>query len=450
MTQRYPAELEDVVNTNYELDDLQVLVEKSGGNWGQVAQDNKKQNAIHHTLSYICKNAEHLCRLRNVIDGNGYMTDDVARSIDDHLVMLVGSTPASLTTQEILRHAAEALTRVYPEVDVARLLCTQAGVSEQRITELTWSYPSDAVATWRSLLIVAAFDERLLAVVRQAKEGNPNDSVVAALLSRLEGSLRDPEQNMNKGSSLPKPARPAENPASKPKPREEMRDRVRLAEQRSALKALETVHELMDEALEKFARKDAKGASVPAGFQSLEDYTDAVSDLCEEIARMGYGETNADGLLEVLQTLISTVWDGIHAAEAAEDFQKVADLADDAARAYGSVAEALRDDTGDIFERVIPYWEMKGAHARHQAKVCQEKRRLSRSAGAVERERSNVGNRPVSEAQRPTRLENVSETQPHSMLENPMSRSKILSTAGWSRQPLDPTEKSRQNAKGKP
>jgi hypothetical protein len=153
---------------------------------------------------------------------------------------------------------------------------------------------------------------------------------------------------------------------------------VKLAVQRSAVEALENLRVLMDDALARFGRADAsEGVSSVPSLLEPDEYADLVNSLADDVdtaVMLDLGET---ALVDGLHALIAAVLAGMDVAQERRDYGVVDALAGQAAGAYEKVAKALGGEQGEILLRVVPYWRMKAAHARHEEKVLEQRKRLA-------------------------------------------------------------------------
>ncbi len=84
-SQGYPMPLYDLIADRYSDDgDIQRIVEQSGGYWNLVGGGGQTlRNRIHFALTYLARDPLMLTRLVAVVARDGYMNDDVARSVDE-------------------------------------------------------------------------------------------------------------------------------------------------------------------------------------------------------------------------------------------------------------------------------------------------------------------------------------------------------------------------------
>ena len=398
----YPLELFDLIEDNYEsIGDIRRLVEQTGADWGLVDDGGNKKTALHSALKQVCTDAQVLDRLPKLvqlIQKDGYMTEPTVRVVDDLLVRKVRETTDNrLLSLQLadLDPMVGVLASVYHDVDGVRNLAAAAGLTEQELAQVRWSMP-DHRAVCRSLLVVAALAGKASPLLKRIVAENSTTPTITSLQikwddHRAEGGrsttpdrdkLRGDAPAQRSGGDATTFTRPGSgNPTGAKTGRAGASDlarKVQLAEQRSALRALDRLQRLMDEALEAFAHEDARDTPPTVSVdQPPEAFADAVIDLGGEIDnRRLSAETDESELIELLERLISTVLVGVEVAESVEDFATVANLAEEAASAYESVAAVLDDDRGQLLSRVVPFWQMKAAHAGHEHKVREQRQRL--------------------------------------------------------------------------
>lgn len=410
----YPAPLFDLIDHHYDIGDFKVLVEQAKGRWGEVEQDDKKNNALHYMLGYVCRDPSILIRFRSVVQRAGYMNDNVARSIHDFAFESLRSSSVArpLTVPpDVFVDATDVIAALYPaKADIASL-ASRAGLDQGELA-LVWGFEGDHRASVRDLLIVAALVQKLRAVLQRVAADHKNNKTVRALIVRIESSPAEQESSEpedarfrdRSGQAARRPgvsgglqAQAKTNPSARSSTAARRHD---LAVQRSAIQALERLHQLMDKALAEFAREDARDAMplVPPEW-TLMECNDAVLDQRESIDVARYDEDGANTMLVHLEQLIAAVLRGVEIAEAEHDYATVTDLADEAAGAYETVAAQLGGDTGAVLSRVVPYWKMKAAHARHQDKVSRQQLQLT--SKNVRAKAQNTSQQHAGTAQKP-------------------------------------------------
>jgi hypothetical protein len=308
--------------------DIQRIVEQAGGTWNLVGGGGQTlRNRVHFALTYLARDTSLLTQAVAAVTRDGYMTDDVARSVAEFLA------------------------------------------------------PSDAA--WGSMLSKPQAGGGLSS--SQERQGNPRQLAAENGLRKQQSTRESAELLSGMGGEPPQNS--AGRAATGSAPRAARLDQVRVVEQRLAVEALERLGGLMNEALLSFARQDACGAEpgVPTG-EPLGEYLEKVTDLQSMIESGGDAdEPDLATVFECLNVLIATVLDGIRVAETELDYTAAAGLAEDAARACEAVASLAGEvTTADLLRRVVPYWKMKGEYSTHQGVVQHRKQLMAKQSAADE------------------------------------------------------------------
>lgn len=378
--------------------DIRALVEKAGGDVTEVELDGKPRNALYFALAYLYRSPERLLRLGTTVRTDGYWDAAVAALFLDLLLATAKDGTLRWRYDIALEEVARSLALVYPLTADCLTLGVRAGLPEAQLRAHVLWYGDDAEPTWCNLLAVTTLTQRFSALIGSVRADHPTNPAVQSLMLRLvpareqatapapssaqlrQGTAQQDAGAVPGGRSALAATR-AQNPQAAPAAdRRDPRASVRLAVQLSALDALENLRRLMDEALARFGREDAKDALATAqeGWQ-VTDFVDEVNRLADTIEgeTLIFGVADPAAVLQTLHTLVATVLNGVRLAEAAEAYDAVADLTANAARAYESVARSIGGEQGELLGRVVPYWRMKATHARHEAKVLEQRRRLA-------------------------------------------------------------------------
>jgi hypothetical protein len=374
--------------------DIRALVAKAGGDPTEVDLEGKPKTALYVALAYVYDNPERLLLLGFGLRTDQNWTAPVAALLHELLVAATRDGTVRWPYDIPVEEVARQLTAAYPTVAQCLDVGLRSGLPEGELRDKVAWYGEDPLPTWCNLLVLATLTQRLPALLGaiRADPGQAASPAVRGVLLRLvpgseqattpsPGGLRPAGVAQHSAPARGALATPRpQNPASSPSGTErDPRGSARLAVQRSAVEALESLRALMDEALARFGREDAREALLPAlAAWGPTDFVDEVNRIADEIeGETLIGAAEPTTLATLLHTLVATVLAGVEAAEAAEDHGIVADLAGQAARAYESVAASIGGEQGEILGRVVPYWRMKAAHARHQDKVLEQRRRLA-------------------------------------------------------------------------
>lgn len=371
--------------------DIRALVAKAGGDPNQVDLQGKASTVLYNALAVLYRNPGCLLRLGSAVRTDGLWDAAIEQALTRVLVAATSDGtvrwPYPIGVEEVGRQLAEVYPTVAQCLDIAR----RAGVSEPQLrNHIDW-YGGDATRTWCNALVVAALDQRLTALVGWVSSDQKDSRVIQGLVLRLSQETAQPStspptlprtsgerQDTGPSGARGLVATRTQNPSRGGHARDP-RDAVALAIRRSALDTLENLRKEMDGALATFGREDARDAEPPRGEDSRpDDFADAVNRLAADIDEeiLVSGSPDATVLLRQLHQLVANVLRGLELAEVTEEFGIIEMLAGQAASAYESVAKCLGGERGEILGRVVPYWRMKATHARHLAKVQEQKRRL--------------------------------------------------------------------------
>jgi len=398
---KYPIRLYEKMTDLYEGGgDVRRLVTQAGGAFDLVAADPKMANLVNNALEYLCRDPRMVLRLRNTIASEypSDIDDDVAREIDDFVAQQIDAPPSVADIELLMRDPIPA--------DAIAGLAAAAGLSSSELREV-WPY-EEAALRWRSLVLVARLHGKLEPLLRRASIEHADHRTVVDLLRKIEVRPEGQPTSSNPSSPLQQQVAQSDgrsvrrepqgrvrevsqSDASTSRPQSARGDNLRragaqrghatinpskLSIQRSALQVLDRLQALMNEALENFAQQDAHGTECAvAPDQPTEAYLYEVNGLLERIDDP-LNELSEDEILQDLEALVATALAGIRVAADRNEFASVADLAEATAAAYEKAAQRMPEEAGSVLSRVVPYWRMKDAQARHLHRVYQERNRM--------------------------------------------------------------------------
>jgi hypothetical protein len=384
--------LADLLAAQYsEFDQIVELVRRAGGDVSRIESAGTPMEYRRSALAHLYEDKYAFLRLGAVVNGDNFWQPEMGQLLGEALDAGTGDGALPWPSKQLpLKRMAETLATHALDRGQIRNLGRSAKLPDASVeSQVAWFDP-DPRTMWRTLLVTAALDNRMPAVLAELQTEYPLDPAVERLAVGATTAVRQastPKVGSGWMSTV------ASNEPWQPGPQEHARTLAAIqlegntfardiAPGRSdaalrqlyrakqfAFETLERLHSDMDQALERFGRADAGLVEAAPKSLLVQEYTDIVADLALEVETAAGQGWPQDELLKSLARVIGYVLEGLAAAERYEKYERVAELAGAAAGAYQTVAKQIPGEQGQILMRVVPYWRMKAIYAGHKAQL---------------------------------------------------------------------------------